>query len=423
MKKNGFTLIELLAVVALLGIIALIAVTTIRDFMRDSKQKLYDEQILQIEQGLKNWANANIFLLPDDNNSIRLSLGQLKQDGFVESKISNPKTGKCFSNESTLIITKHNNSYIYEVEKISDVDCSLIEDTPTIKLDGSVVEHLYIGDVYVDEGATAKSGSGDDITSDITSNITGTGTSIDTSIEGNYTITYTVTNNGSTATAIRNVSVIYKYTNGIMSSMDNCINIGKCEAGTKVNVKVNNREKYDFYVINDNTTELTLIMDRNLGGKVMWATADDYAMANTDSTSCSTASCTDEGPVTAVAILKERTAGWINIPERDYTYSDDGGGNKYEGFTETMRARMLTYTEATTTLGCDTSTNGSCPSWLYTNLSSSNTTEQTYGYWTSSANRWSVTWAHIIIYDGYVFGSDSYRDTVNGLRPVIELSK
>ena len=30
--------------------------------------------------------------------------------------------------------------------------------------------------------------------------------------------------------------------------MDNCINIGKCEAGTKVNVKVNNREKYDFYM-------------------------------------------------------------------------------------------------------------------------------------------------------------------------------
>ena len=81
MKNNkGFTLVEILSVVVLLGAISLIAIPTIKNMIKDSKQKLYNEQINLIKDGLKNWGSANVMLLPEDNKSIKLTLGQLKQE-------------------------------------------------------------------------------------------------------------------------------------------------------------------------------------------------------------------------------------------------------------------------------------------------------------------------------------------------------
>jgi len=153
-------------------------------------------------------------------------------------------------------------------------------------------------------------------------------------------------------------------------------------------------------------------MDRNLGDNVAW-----YADASNNS----------YGPTTAVAALKERTSGWTNIPEQEYTYSDDGGGNIYTAFTETMRARMLTYTEATTTLGC-TTTIGSCPSWLYINLKNTGSDtddsgNERRGYWTSTANSSNSDLAWIVPYNGESINGNVYFKVYYGVRPVIELSK
>lgn len=207
MRNKGFTLIEILAVIVLLGMISLIAVPTVRDMIKNSKQKLYNEQINLIEDGLKNWANANIFLLPEENETIKLSLGQLKQAGYVDPKITNPKNNKCFSNSILLNITRYNNNYIYEVEEEAYVDCTLIKDTPTIKLNGSVVEILSIGDNHLDKGVLAQDASGKDITNSVVTTISGSGTQINTTIKGNFVIEYSVTNGGKTTTAIRNVFV------------------------------------------------------------------------------------------------------------------------------------------------------------------------------------------------------------------------
>lgn len=207
MNKKGFTLIEVLAVVVLLGFIALIALPTVREMMEKSKQKLYNEQIILIENGLKNWASANIFLLPEKNETIKLSLGQLKQAGYLELKITNPKNNKCISNETLLNITKYDNSYIYEVEDVINVSCDLIKDTPTIQLNGSVVEILNVGNAYLDKGVIAKDLSGRDITNSVITTISGSGTEIDTTKTGSYIIEYSITNNGKTMTAIRNVFV------------------------------------------------------------------------------------------------------------------------------------------------------------------------------------------------------------------------
>ena len=80
---------------------------------------------------------------------------------------------------------------------------------------------------------------------------------------------------------------------------------------------------------------------------------------------------------------------------------------------------MLTYTEATTTLGCKTSRE-SCPSWLYINLHNTGD-NYNYGYWASAAYASSSSNAHGVYSLGYV--SNSAANASYGLRPVIELTK
>jgi len=228
-------------------------------------------------------------------------------------------------------------------------------------------------------------------------------------------------------------------TESIMTSENTCVTNGKCSeadilAGIKVNVKVNEAENYDFYVISDTGTELTLIMDRNIGNKVAWYTSDD----ETD----------NFGPITVLNYLNSETSSWTNIPAiKNYTYDNNLNGEEkthgyqkleitngigtltsYDGTTKiltgTSVARLIT-TEEVNNLK---STNGDkIPTWLYTNLSYSNTTEQPYGYWFLTAKQsvshyvdtmWYSRSDGPVVTFGYVI-----EDSECGARPVITLSK
>jgi len=49
-----------------------------------------------------------------------------------------------------------------------------------------------------------------------------------------------------------------KEPNPIITTNNSCLTNGICEKGTKLNVKVNDKENYDFYVIKDDGEELTI---------------------------------------------------------------------------------------------------------------------------------------------------------------------
>ena len=146
-------------------------------------------------------------MLPEENQYIILSLGQIKQSGYLNPKIENPKNNNCFSNSSLLKILKKNNQYTYNIELLEEVKCNAIEDVPTIKITGKVVKYLETGDIYVEEGALATSYSGEDLTDNIITTVTGSGSTIDTTEEGAYQITYSITHNNKTMIAVRNVFV------------------------------------------------------------------------------------------------------------------------------------------------------------------------------------------------------------------------
>ena len=87
-----------------------------------------------------------------------------------------------------------------------------------------------------------------------------------------------------------------------------------------------------------------------------------------------------------------------------------------------MKARLLTYEEVIN-LGCSMKSS-SCPEYLYSNLSGSNTLDIPAGYWISTGNVSNKENAWYINYSGNVY-NNSYLsfDKARGIRPVITIEK
>ena len=120
MKKNknspGFTLAELIGIIVILAVIALISITSVTNIMKENTEKLYQIQLDNIITSAKTWASSHVFELPEnDGEYIELTLLQLKQAGFVDEDITNPKTEELFSDNLKVRITKVDNNYKYEI--------------------------------------------------------------------------------------------------------------------------------------------------------------------------------------------------------------------------------------------------------------------------------------------------------------------
>ncbi|MCI8444983.1 MAG: prepilin-type N-terminal cleavage/methylation domain-containing protein [Bacilli bacterium] len=117
LEQKGFTLIELLAVIAILAIISLIAIPAINKTTDSSRDKIYDTQIANLKSGGKAWAAEHVAALPENGGSKTLTLRELKQGGYVDSDITNPKTKQKFDDTCTKIIIRNvNGKLIYEVD-------------------------------------------------------------------------------------------------------------------------------------------------------------------------------------------------------------------------------------------------------------------------------------------------------------------
>ncbi|MBO5095602.1 MAG: type II secretion system protein [Bacilli bacterium] len=116
MNKKGFTLIELMAVIILLGVLSLIATVTINNTLKENKESACEIQVGNIKAGAENWASKNVFDLPNENGgTVILTLKELKDAGFIDKDIKNPKTNELFDDSIQIKITKVDNSYTYEV--------------------------------------------------------------------------------------------------------------------------------------------------------------------------------------------------------------------------------------------------------------------------------------------------------------------
>ncbi len=114
MNKKGFTLVELLGVIAILGIIALIVIPVVENSNKKIKKKAYETQKEAIILSLKDYRTSSPELFYN-TNVVTLTLGDLKDLGYIDYDIKNPKTEACISNNLQLKIEKIHNTYEYSI--------------------------------------------------------------------------------------------------------------------------------------------------------------------------------------------------------------------------------------------------------------------------------------------------------------------
>ena len=102
MKRKGFTLIEILAVIVILGILTLIAVPIVSNYIVDSRNKTYLAHEKDMEEAAKSYTIECIdgkenCILPIKDNSSEIHLSELIEKGYTE-RLQNPQ-GEGYCNE------------------------------------------------------------------------------------------------------------------------------------------------------------------------------------------------------------------------------------------------------------------------------------------------------------------------------------
>ena len=107
MKYNkGFTLAEVLAVLTIIGIMIGITVPIVSSSINHSKQSLYQDQEKIILRSAIDWAEANSSVLPDNSDdTLAITIGLLKANGFLHKSLTNPKTGYLFPDDMIINIS------------------------------------------------------------------------------------------------------------------------------------------------------------------------------------------------------------------------------------------------------------------------------------------------------------------------------
>lgn len=140
MNKKGFTLVELLAVIVILAALALITTTSITKILKDSKEDLYNTQIIALKSTVENWGSDNLDKLPETDNCVYLTLKDLREDGLIDYSIKDPRTNEEFPEDLKFKITTKLNKRskkitTYEVNPDSIDGCTYVYGENQTKLD------------------------------------------------------------------------------------------------------------------------------------------------------------------------------------------------------------------------------------------------------------------------------------------------
>ena len=212
MNKKGFTLIELMGIIIILSLISLLVIPTIDKSIKLFKENAYNNQIKNIQLATKNWGSDHLYNYRFNNGDvITVTLGQLKSQAYINDNLKNPLTGYLFPDDMLIHIVKGVKKITYVVEDGTGTPNfnPYNANSPTIYLNGSYVEEVYQGKIYLDKGVIAQTSTGTLITA-VTKVITKDGLtvgSVNTAILGTYLVSYSVTDSSLTRTAFRTVNI------------------------------------------------------------------------------------------------------------------------------------------------------------------------------------------------------------------------
>ena len=145
-KEKGFTLIEMLGVIIIISILLVILVPIVVRQLKTSKDSIYDSLINRILSSSVDWASENTSFLPNEGESINITLGTLQSGGYISTDLKNPKTNLLFpadmiikikyikSNQKNkkLSYGKYDGNYSFQVDINSGTEIDNIKDSYTV---------------------------------------------------------------------------------------------------------------------------------------------------------------------------------------------------------------------------------------------------------------------------------------------------
>ena len=409
MNKKGFTLVELLGVLVVLSVILMIAFPLINTYINKSKQKAYDTQMGLIITGLKDYVIEHKEVLPvNDTDYVTFTLGQLKALGIVNNSVVNPLDGKEIDDSMEFKIIKDGSKYTYQIVESSRLSRNDENHTPSIILNGNILNYIDLDSTYTELGASATDYDGKPLS------VTIDKTDLDVSTIGVYQIRYeAIDSNNTKSYAIRTVIVgeFKILANGTVVYYNPETNT-KCTSSEAVSTTGTKTGCMRWYAFNDEgTSTINLLLDHNTTAKVAWASTGTNA----------------NGPVEVKTQLESDTASWnksinarlIEASEvakitnntawtagGSFYYFHTNSESPYEGAAGTNKyAWLFDNTYDCTTYGCNVA-------------DSSN-----QGYWTNTAYSGNSIRAWSVNYIGYLYYNYMEYSVNGGVRPVITISK
>ena len=137
--KKGFTLVELIVVIVLLSLISVFTFPSINKVINERKEKLYNIQVENIKASAESYINKNNLF--STNDKVIVTLCELKQNGFTDENIKDPRTGLLISDNSMVIALKNTNEYTFMPGLDSTTSCSVN--------DSIFYEYIEVGSEYI----------------------------------------------------------------------------------------------------------------------------------------------------------------------------------------------------------------------------------------------------------------------------------
>lgn len=194
--KKGFTLIELMGTIIIIAACALIIIPVVDKELKEGKSKIKDKEIESIKSALDLYM-TDIKL--DNNDSMTITLYQLKQKGLIDINIKNPLKDELYPNDMLIEIKNDNGIIKYDIKEETGTNTNNYETLPKLTLNGEVLEYVELNDEYTDTIATSTYND-TKIDYDISSNV-------DVNTPGVYTITYTSNYNNLSTKILKTVIV------------------------------------------------------------------------------------------------------------------------------------------------------------------------------------------------------------------------
>ncbi|HHW69038.1 MAG TPA: DUF5011 domain-containing protein [Tenericutes bacterium] len=213
-NNKGFTLIEILASIIILAIISIIIFPKINNSMKESKKDALNIQINNIKKAASDWSTKNVRFLPTEiGKEAVITIGSLKQEGYLVVNLKNPLDNTIIPNDTNVIIRRIKNSYEINVDLESgtkDYNSEINPNAPIIILNGNYITYSEINEEYNDLGVIAKTVDGVDITDYVYTQIKqgeNEVSKVNTNEFNTYSINYTVNYNNNLSKAVRTVII------------------------------------------------------------------------------------------------------------------------------------------------------------------------------------------------------------------------